>query len=114
MQGLCSWAFSRCSWVGEIPAFFHVLGSWVCLITCKNAGIVAFAVLGAFSVFLGAFWGSFGLIFLFSGGLESVWAFLGAYFPPLGSLPGPLGGLRGAFGGLLGALMRLLNAILTS
>ena len=47
-----------------------------------------------------------GLFFLFSGGLDSVWAFLGASFPPLGGLPGSLGGL-------LGPLLRLLNAILS-
>ena len=45
-----------------IPAFLRVFGSWGCLITRKNAGIVAFAVLAAFSVVLRAFWGSFGLI----------------------------------------------------
>ena len=39
-----------------------MFGSWMCLITYKNAGIVAFAVLGAFSVFLRTLWGSFGLI----------------------------------------------------
>ena len=132
MQGLCSWAFSHCSWVGEIPSFLYVIKhprftiihknagilllgvftlqlgrldpcifkcAWRlgCLITRKDARIVAFAVLGAFSVVLRAFGRFFGLL-----------------FPPLGGLPGPLGGLRGAFGGLLGALLRLLNAILTS
>ena len=97
MQGLCSWAFSRCSWVGWIPAFLRVFGSWGCLITRKNAGIVAFAVLAAFSVVLRAFWGP-----------------LGPLFPPLGGLPGALGGFQGAPGGLLRALLGLFGAIWTS
>ena len=67
------------------PCFLHVMGSWGCLITRKNAGIVAFAVLGTFSVVLSAFLGSLGLIFLLHRGL------LGA-----------LGGFQGALGGFLG------------
>ena len=97
MQGLCSWAFSRCSWVGWIPAFLRVFGSWGCLITCKNAGIVAFAVLAAFSVVLRAVGGP-----------------LGPLFPLLGGLPGALGGFQGAPGGLFRALLGLFGAIWTS
>ena len=97
MQGLCSWAFSRCSWVGWIPAFLRVFGSWGCLITRKNAGIVAFAVLAAFSVVLRAVGGPLGLL-----------------FPPLGGLPGALGGFQGAPGGLLRALLGFFGAIWTS
>ena len=59
--------------------------------------IMAFAVLGVFSVVLRAVWGSF--------------AFL---FPPLGGLPGALGGFQGAPGGLLRALLGLFGAIWTS
>ena len=55
-------AISEVADVIQIPAFLRMIGSWGCLITCKNAGIIAFAVLGAFSVVLRAVWGSLGLI----------------------------------------------------
>ena len=67
------------------PCLLRVIGSWGCLITCKNAGMVAFAVHRTFSVVLRAFWGSLGVIFLLHRGL------LGA-----------LGGFQGALGGFLG------------
>ena len=59
--------------------------------------IMAFAVLGAFSVVLRAFGGC-----------------LGPLLPPLGGLPGALGGFQGALGGFLGALLRLFGMILSS
>ena len=59
--------------------------------------IMAFAVLGVFSVILRAVWGLLGLL-----------------FPPLGGLPGALGGFQGAPGGLLRALLGLFGAIWTS
>ena len=59
--------------------------------------IMAFAVLGVFSVVLRAFGGS-----------------LGPLLSLLGSLPGTLGGFQGALGALLGALLGLFGAILTS
>ena len=71
--------------ISHFPAFLRMIGSWGCLITRKNAGIVAFAVLGTFSVVLSAFLGSLGLIFLLHRGL------LGA----LGSFQGALGGFLG-------------------
>jgi len=62
-----------------------VIGSWGCLITRKNAGIMAFVVIGTFSVVLTAFWGS-----------------LGYLFPLLQGLLGAPRGIRGALGGFLG------------
>ena len=59
--------------------------------------IMAFAVLGVFSVVLRAFGGC-----------------LGPLLPPLGGLPGALGSCQGALGALLGALLGLCGAILTS
>ena len=59
--------------------------------------IMAFAVLGAFSVVWRAFGGS-----------------LGPLFSLLGSLPGTLGGFQGALGALLGAPLGLFGVILTS
>ena len=59
--------------------------------------IMAFAVLGVFSVVLKTVWGPFELL-----------------FPPLGGLPGALGGFQGAPGGFLRALPGLLGAIWTS
>ena len=59
--------------------------------------IMAFAVLGVFSVVLRAFGGC-----------------LGPLLPPLGGLPGALGSFQGALGALLGALLGLCGAILTS
>ena len=59
--------------------------------------IMAFAVLGVFSVVMRAVWGP-----------------LGPLFPPLGGLPGALGGFQGAPGGLLRALLGLFGAIWTS
>ena len=56
--------------------------------------IMAFAVLGVFSVVLRAVWGPFGLL-----------------FPSLGGLPGALGGFQGAPGGFLRAPLGLLGAI---
>ena len=118
MQGSCFWPSTSRRWVAVIirilcmmvhlgvftlqldrldPCFLRVMGSWGCLITRKNAGIVAFAVLGTFSVVLSAFLGFFWLIFLLHRG------FLGA-----------LGSFQGALGALLGALLGLCGAILTS
>ena len=52
------------------------------IILCFLRMIMAFAVLGVFSVVLRVVWGPFGLLFL-----------------PLGGLPGALGGVQGAPGG---------------
>ena len=59
--------------------------------------IMAFAVLGVFSVVLRAVWSPFGPL-----------------FPTLGGLPGALGGFQSALGGLLRALPGLFGAIWTS
>jgi len=59
--------------------------------------IMAFAVLGVFSVVLRSFWGSLGLP-----------------FARLGVLLGARGGCQGALGGFLGPLLGLFGAILSS
>ena len=67
------------------------------IILCVLRMIMAFALLGVFSVVLRVVWGPFGLLFL-----------------PLGGLPGALGGFQGALGGSLGALVGLFGATLSS
>ena len=59
--------------------------------------IMAFAVLGVFSVVLRAVWGPLGII-----------------CPPLGGLLGALGSFQGAPGGFLRALLGFFGAIWTS
>ena len=66
------------------------------IILCVLRMIMAFAVLGAFSVVLMAFGG-----------------YLGPLLSLLGSLPRTLGGFQGALGALLGALLGLFGVILT-
>ena len=59
--------------------------------------IMAFAVIGVFSVVLRAVWGPLGLL-----------------FPSLGGLRGALGGCQSALGGLLRVILGLFGAIWTS